>query len=396
MPKERLIGRLRTIVWLIMACCAMPVLAFHPPVPTVATIVVREDRQVSIDIFHDALAFALNDTSARVGDAPMRALLNGPPSELAAACEDARKRILVGLRLKADGVVLPVTVQEMLSPESVAAWSKEHPDQRLPCKMDMVLRATLPPDAASATIQFPEIFGEIVVVIERPGIEPVDFPLAASEVSPPFDVRRSQAPSASAQAPDRNDVGTLGTLWRYITFGFRHIIPEGADHALFVFGLFLLSPRWKPVLGQITSFTIAHTLTLTLTTLHIVGVPSSVVEPVIAASIALIGIENLLTAKVHRWRLVVAFLFGLMHGMGVATAFNEVGFPAGQLVPSLAAFTVGVEGGHILVLLVAFLLLGWTRDKPWYRARVALPLSLAISMIAIFWTVQRVMVMFQP
>jgi hypothetical protein len=76
--------------------------------------------------------------------------------------------------------------------------------------------------------------------------------------------------------------------------------------------------------------------------------------------------------------------------MGVATAFNEAGFPRGQLVPSLAAFTVGVEGGHAAVLLAAFALLAWTRDKPWYRPRVALPLSLAISAVAVVWMVQRI------
>jgi hypothetical protein len=109
----------------------------------------------------------------------------------------------------------------------------------------------------------------------------------------------------------------------------------------------------------------------------------------IAASIAFIAVENLLTTKVNKWRYLVAFIFGLMHGMGVATVFNEAGFPPGQLVPSLAAFTVGVEAGHIVVLVVAFVALGWTRNKKWYRQRVAIPLSLIIAAIALYWMLQR-------
>jgi hypothetical protein len=86
----------------------------------------------------------------------------------------------------------------------------------------------------------------------------------------------------------------------------------------------------------------------------------------------------------------VAFVFGLMHGMGIATAFNEAGFPPGQLVTSLAAFTVGVEAGHGVVLLAAFLSLGWFRNRKWYRSRVAIPLSLAIAAVAMWWLVQRI------
>jgi uncharacterized membrane protein YidH (DUF202 family) len=85
----------------------------------------------------------------------------------------------------------------------------------------------------------------------------------------------------------------------------------------------------------------------------------------------------------------VAFLFGLVHGMGVATAFNEAGFPAGQLVSSLAAFTVGVEMGHVAILVAACAALGWCRNKPWFRARVTIPGSLIISVIALVWLWQR-------
>mgnify|MGYP000923236644 CR=1 FL=1 len=146
----------------------------------------------------------------------------------------------------------------------------------------------------------------------------------------------------------------------------------------------------NPAKLQISAFTLAHTLTLTLTSLNIIGLPSHIVEPAIAASIAVVGIENLFTKRVDWKRSAVAFGFGLVHGMGVATAFNEAGFPEGRLIPSLAAFTVGVEAGHLAVLAGAFALLAWTRSRPWYRTRVAVPLSLAISLVALVWFVQRV------
>ncbi len=117
----------------------------------------------------------------------------------------------------------------------------------------------------------------------------------------------------------------------------RPWLPQGLDHCLFVLGLFLLIPKFKPVLWQISpAFTVAHThSTLTLTSLHIIGLSSRIVEPTIAASIAVIGIENLVTKEIHPWRPAIAFLFGLVHGMGVATAFNDAGFP-----PTLASSPV--------------------------------------------------------
>jgi uncharacterized membrane protein len=167
-------------------------------------------------------------------------------------------------------------------------------------------------------------------------------------------------------------------------------MPGGTDHAVFVLGLFLLSPRVKALLWQITAFTIAHSITLTLATLHLVSIRASIVEPTIALTIAFIGVENVCTRKVHAWRPVVAFIFGLVHGLGFASGLMEVGLPTGQLAAGLIAFNVGVEGGHVTVLGAAFLFLGWWRSKPWYRKLVAIPISTGIAGIAFFWMIQRI------
>jgi hypothetical protein len=140
----------------------------------------------------------------------------------------------------------------------------------------------------------------------------------------------------------------------------------------------------------VTAFTAAHTLTLTLAVLGWVRVPAGIVEPAIALSIAFIAIENLFARRVGPWRLAVVFLFGLLHGLGFASGLAELGLPAGQLATGIGGFAVGVEAGHLAVIAGAFLLLGWTRSRPWYRARVEIPCSLAIAAVACWWTVARI------
>jgi hydrogenase/urease accessory protein HupE len=377
--------------------------AAHPAVAAVALIQVRDGGEVTIVLLHDSLSYALNDTPVHITDQQMYALLDGPGEDLAAAFEDGKERFEGALHLSADG--RPLAFQLVSSPSiaGVHDWLKDNPSRVLPCKQQFVVKATLAPNTRMLRVQFPQIMGQIILNIDRMGVEPLYLPLDSGELSPEIDVSMATRPpleSASDAAatsdatpakPTTHDrLGFFTVAWRFVRLGFEHIIPDGPDHCLFVLGLFLLSPKVRPVLWQISAFTVAHTLTLTLTSLHVIGLPSSIVEPTIAASVAFVGIENLLTRRVHSWRPVVAFVFGLVHGMGVATSFNEAGFPPGQLITSLAAFTVGVEAGHLLVLAAAFAILGWTRNKPWYRPRVALPLSFAISAIAIYWFVQRI------
>lgn len=374
-----------------------PSAAGHPTFPTSAVVTVHPDGTMDIAVRHDVLAFALNDSSANVTDPPMYALLNGPDESLTAAFDAARARFERLFVLEVDGQRVPVAVTSFPSTTAIRQWQREFPDRRLPVKMDIEARAHLSSGPHRFSVRFPDVLAETVVTIDRPGEEPVALPLGAGERSPVFAVAIGGADQAAPEhepppaTEGRRQLGVGEVLWRYARLGFTHIVPGGPDHMLFVLGLFLLVPRMKTVLWQITAFTMAHTVTLTLASLHLVNVGPRIVEPTIAATIAFIGVENLLTKRVHPWRIAVAFLFGLVHGLGVATAFNEAGFPTGQLVPSLGAFTLGVEGGHIIVLAAAFAALGWCRDKPWYRSRVAVPLSILISLIAAYWMVARLM-----
>jgi hydrogenase/urease accessory protein HupE len=177
---------------------------------------------------------------------------------------------------------------------------------------------------------------------------------------------------------------------QYLILGFTHILPKGLDHVLFVLGIFLLAVRLKPVLWQVTAFTLAHTITLALTIFGLVSLPASIVEPLIALSIAYVAFENVFTDKLHAWRPLIVFGFGLLHGMGFAGVLSEIGLPRSEFVPALLAFNVGVELGQLTVIFAAFVLTWPLRNKPWYRRRIVIPASLFIAVIALYWFIERI------
>ena len=183
----------------------------------------------------------------------------------------------------------------------------------------------------------------------------------------------------------------LDIAWQYVRLGFGHIIPQGLDHILFVLGLFLLSVELRSLVWQITAFTLAHAVTLTLATLGAVSLPAGIVEPLIALSITWVAVENMLTTRLHSWRAAVVFLFGLLHGLGFAGALAELGLAEGERALALVSFNAGIEGGQLAVIAGAFAALGWWRHRPWYRRRVVVPLSGAIALAGLVWAVQRVM-----
>lgn len=180
-------------------------------------------------------------------------------------------------------------------------------------------------------------------------------------------------------------------VWFYLVLGFKHIIPAGIDHILFVISLCLLSTNIKTIFWQATAFTVAHSITLALSMKNMIVAPGAVVEPIIALSIVFVAIENMLLTKLKPWRIAVVFLFGLIHGMGFASALNEIGLPAGKFFTSVIAFNAGVELGQITVIALMFAcIIIPLRNKRWYRLRVVYPLSAIIALIAAYWTIERV------
>jgi len=184
---------------------------------------------------------------------------------------------------------------------------------------------------------------------------------------------------------------SIQVITNYLKIGFAHIIPKGLDHILFVVGLFLLGAALRPLIIQITSFTLAHTITLALGTSGIVQLSPSIVEPLIAASIIYVAVENIISDRLQRWRPIIVFCFGLLHGLGFAGVLSEIGIVSGFYFTALVSFNLGVELGQISVILICFLLVGfWFRHKSWYRQRITIPGSLIVGAFGLFWFVERV------
>ncbi|HWB05698.1 MAG TPA: HupE/UreJ family protein [Verrucomicrobiales bacterium] len=171
--------------------------------------------------------------------------------------------------------------------------------------------------------------------------------------------------------------------------GFTHVIPEGLDHILFVLGVFLMTRKWKPLVLQVSAFTIAHTLTLWLAAARIVRIPGNIVEPIIAASIVTVALENVFHKRYTHWRLLIVFAFGLIHGLGFAGAMSARLDSTPSLVIGLLGINVGVELGQLAIISVALLATLWITDASKYRKYVVIPGSILIALAGVWWVIER-------
>jgi len=381
-----------TCMTALMACVTARAAA-HPPTSSVVLVTIAPPDHVVCRIVLDPLAIMLGQPSQTILDSDIDALLARSDAELDTALRRGETNLLAATALIADGQRVMAECTAAPTVHDVRAWQSLRRGNAAPCEMPMELRAQLPPTARRFAVRCAPELGNTLLAIDRPGTPRVVFPLEAGDESPPVDVTGLQAGAADAPAhgaaPAQPDSDRVQAFVRFIRLGFLHIVPEGLDHALFVLGLFLLTPFVRPLLWQVTAFTVAHSITLTLAVLGLVRVPAEVVEPAIALSIVCIAVENLFSRGVHPWRLAVIFVFGLLHGLGFASGLVDVGVPAPQLVTGIVGFSVGVELGHLAVLALAFALLGWTRGKPWYRSRVLVPCSCAIAAVAGWWFIER-------
>lgn len=200
----------------------------------------------------------------------------------------------------------------------------------------------------------------------------------------------SQYVFAHASIIDIEKMSKTATAFLYIKLGYQHILPLGLDHILFVLSLFLLNPKLKSILWQATAFTVAHTVTLGLSMYDLIKPPSNIVEPLIALSILYVALENIFSTKLKASRIGVVFLFGLIHGMGFASALGELGLPQTSYLTSLLMFNLGVELGQISVIAAAWIILAkWLGNKLYYRKAIVIPLSVLISAVAGYWVIDR-------
>lgn len=194
-----------------------------------------------------------------------------------------------------------------------------------------------------------------------------------------------------------NERGFGSTFKLYVGIGVGHILPGGLDHILFVLALFLASRRTRNLVLQITAFTVAHTVTLALAATDVIRPSPDWVEPFIALTIAFVAFENVMFRAMTWWRPMIVFVFGLIHGLGFAGFFGELGLPSGQFWSALLGFNLGVEVGQLSVVALAWCM-AWLlkrsvtamADEGGYRRVVVVPCSIAIGLTGAWWTVERI------
>lgn len=338
---------------------------------TRVTAVLHEGRSYDIEIVTDAPSLA--EKLDAVAGVPMPSV---PSSALSAAV--LRDRLVAGANLfpqrfalAFDGRAVHPAIVFSVAPAA---------DEVSPVLATIRLTGEMPRGAGHFTWSYAWTFASYALSVKSAdAADPTVEWLEGGQASTPFSL---------TTPPPR--VTRTATAWRYLTLGFTHIVPHGLDHMLFVIGIFLFSGRLRTVLWQVSAFTVAHSLTLGLSIYGLIAVPPSVVEPLIAVSIAYIAIENLLLRELKPWRIALVFAFGLLHGMGFAGALQDLGLPRSEFLTALLTFNVGVEAGQLAVIGAAFLLVGWQYShRAWYRPRIVVPASVLIGCTAVYWTVAR-------
>ncbi|KAA0454933.1 MAG: HupE/UreJ family protein [Candidatus Thioglobus sp.] len=187
------------------------------------------------------------------------------------------------------------------------------------------------------------------------------------------------------------NMGALQRFGQFVQIGFEHVIPLGWDHILFIIGMALSTLLWRKLLLLVSSFTLAHTLTLGLAMFEVVQISAKIIEPLIAFSIAYVAIENLNIKQSMRRKIIVVFLFGLIHGLGFANMLKSLALKNEGFITTLIGFNVGVELAQITIVagIVAILLTArsWKLD---YQKWLIIPSSILIALLGIWWGIERI------
>jgi hypothetical protein len=353
----------------------------HEVRPAVADFAITGD-QLTLDIrlsLEAVLAEIDQSAFTDTNDAPQAAeydrLRELQAEDLSVILQEAWPNIAQKFTLTAgDAALVPVLVDAQIPPVG---------DLELGRDSQIQISASLPDDNSAIQIGWAKPMGALVLRETRQAGDDRPMEKLFTEYLQPGQV----SPEILRDARERDT--EFQTFVKFITIGFEHILPKGLDHILFVLGLFLFSTRMRPLLWQISAFTVAHTITLGLASYGVVNAAPELIEPLIAASIVYVAVENILFTKMGWWRPVVIFGLGLLHGLGFAFMLGEF-ITTDRFLTGLIGFNIGVELGQITVILLAFALVGyWFGNKPWYRKVIVIPASAVIALIAMYWVVER-------
>ena len=220
-------------------------------------------------------------------------------------------------------------------------------------------------------------------LINPAGESVADRLLDAQNDSVSIEIGTPSAPAPAEPAPC--------TFVDFLKLGVEHI-GTGYDHLLFLFGLLIVTRAFKSALTVITAFTLAHSLTLAVATFNVFTLPAKYTEPLIAASIVYVGVENLLRHGNPKGRWMLTFAFGLIHGFGFASVLRDLGVGSngsGVAMP-LFSFNLGVELGQITVAVIVLPLIWKLRTKPLFVQRWVPACSIAVALAGTYWFAQRV------
>lgn len=348
---------------------------------TLAQATIGRDGTIELSLQFHVAAYVFEQEPG-ILPSPERARIEAlSPEAVAQAIADAERRLADAIEVRFGERIADIVVTFPTGDAVRADALVTEPVPSPPVRV----RLNIPPRARDVDVVFPPRLGRVMLEWEQNGAPPNFQPLRPGERSWPYVIR------ARGDTGDDVDRTWWARVRAYVVLGFEHIIPEGMDHVLFVLGLFLMPCRWRALVAQVTAFTLAHSVTLGLAVYDVVSLPSAVVEPLIAISIAYIAIENLLAREMTRWRPAVVFAFGLLHGLGFAGVLRGLGISTDDVLPALLGFNVGVELGQLAVLAGAFLLVGWFRGRDGYRNAVVVPLSCLIGFTGVYWAATRVL-----
>jgi len=363
------------VKWLVVAAAlVIPVsVAGHEAERTRVTLTLSADGSFVLDVANDPMWLLLRLETFAGGTAP---------PNMSAADRDARLAQLTPVF--ADRIVLFVDAHEVRATRVEYVAPVRDPGSGIGDQGGALARfhltGTMPRDATRLRWLYGLVGDRYPLEIRQPdGSSAIEW-IDGTNWSEVIDL------SHSFTRPTRMEI-----VRQYLWLGYTHILPKGLDHILFVIGLFLLSSRLQTLLLQVTAFTIAHSITLGLSLYGIISLPSRIVEPLIALSIAYVAIENLVTRELKPWRLALVFMFGLLHGLGFAGVLRALGLPRDEFLTALLTFNLGVEGGQLTILLAAWLTVAALMERPWYRKAIVVPASCGIAAIGIYWTVTRLL-----
>jgi hypothetical protein len=366
------------LVFLAASWIALKPTVAHEIRPAIVTVSFAGETRYEITVVAnlEALLAGIGPQHADTDDAPSALVYNElralPASELKTRFEAFAPKWLGQIKLSFDGA--------RATPRLTGLEVPAPGDLSLARLSTVRLAGEVPSGAKDLTWSYPEAFGSSVLrVTQRDSGALVTDWLPAGRVS-------ESVPLSSAVPKS-----TARLFADYFELGFIHILPDGLDHILFVLGLYLLSTHFKPLLVQVTAFTVAHSITLGLGLYGVIQLSPAIVEPLISLSIVYVAVENIVTTRLHPWRPAIVFGFGLLHGLGFAGVLQEIGLPRADFVTGLIGFNVGVEFGQLAVIALAWLSTGfWFSTRSWYRARIVQPASAAIALMGLYWTVERV------